>query len=201
MTDHQFIACLCPACRTRRHGLVDLNCPVCHGTGALELGPAALRHHEPAVIAAAVAVIIEAAAREAEQHLGAELRDLALRRAGEQCRVAGLLWPPPVESPAPIPAGTDLTTLGISAPAPYDSAVIESAPFDYEPTDRPNQRGAPLLSASGHASHTARIVDPADGERPTTAVVYERHAQQRKAQTLAAAARRVANTREKSKRR
>ena len=109
---------VCRACAVRTAGIVDPDCPVCEGIGSLIISPAILRDQTPEVAGRAVNVALEAYAREAEETLDLGLDPAAvIRSAVSNLRLAGLLFPPPLEIPTDPPSSP--------SPAPQDPAVIE----------------------------------------------------------------------------
>ena len=176
---------VCRACAVRTSGIVDPECPVCEGMGALVLSPAILRDQEPEIAGRAVNVALEAYAREAEETLDLGLDPAAvIRSAVANLRAAGLLFPPPLDAPEAAPKPP--------TPAPQDPAVIEAPLFEYDQDDRPGARGRPLMSESGHPSHLARLCDPADGGIDQKDRITRNRNLDRKARSVAAGAREAA---------
>jgi len=194
---------LCPACTTRTQQVVDPGCLVCQGTGHLVLGPAALSVYEAVVVAEAVAIALEAAAREADMALSlSDNRTGPVLAALEELAAGGII----THTPAPHPAATvtnitpapsrrrhprpltkgeqlcfDFTGLW---PEPQDRRVITAANHVYTEHDRPHARGLPTLSAAGHPSHLARITDPAEPGTNTRQEARDRHTNHQHAQAL-----------------
>lgn len=178
---------VCRACAVRTAGIVDPDCPVCEGIGSLILSPAILRDQTPEVAGRAVNVALEAYAREAEETLDLGLDPAAvIRSAVSNLRLAGLLFPPPLELPADPPSSP--------SPAPQDPAVIEAPLFEYASEDRPGARGRPLMSEAGHPSHLARLCDPADGGVDQKDRLVRNANLDRKARSVAEGAREAAKT-------
>jgi hypothetical protein len=172
---------VCPACSTRSHQLIDPECVLCTGTGHIVLGAAALSIHDAVVAAEAVGIALEAAAREADTTLTlTDDRVTPILDTLAMLALAGIIdHTPPVtatavvvditaararrRAPRPLTAGEqlafDFTGLW---PEPQDRRVITARPHVYTEHDRPHARGLPTLSANGHPSHLARILDPAE---------------------------------------
>lgn len=82
----------CPACSRRYAGLIDPDCVICAGVGALTLGAAGLHKNDPAVAARAVEIYLEVTARHALKSLPiGEPRMEALSAAVAELKHAGLL--------------------------------------------------------------------------------------------------------------
>lgn len=192
----------CPACSKRHSQLISSNCPVCKGFGTVTLGAAALSLHEPATVATAVEIAIEAVARQIDTNLTlSDDRHAPLREAMVMLTDAGIVDH----------AGTRKTShrtrhlrlvvddsIAVDAAATYvptvthRDAVLALAPaYDYSPEERPNARGLPIMSAAGHPSHTARIADPMTPGNDTAATHRTRQLQARAAGILVEAAPKV----------
>lgn len=63
---------------------------------------------------------------------------------------------------------------GRDLPVAFDHVVALAQPYSYLSGARPNSRGTPVLSASGHPSSLARVVDPADELGDTSVVIRTR---------------------------
>lgn len=199
---------LCPACTARRNTLVDPECVICEGTGILPLGEAALSIYSPDVVAEAVHLALEAAAREADQQLTlSDDRDAPLRHAVVLLHDAGIIGrqehtAPPVP-PAPRPkrirprkrdtAGQyviEVTPSELAQQAvqtellPLDISLCGAPLYTYTEHERPNARGLPVLSANGHPSHLARLADPTEAGSDTRAECRMRRADHRHAVAL-----------------
>ena len=192
---------LCPACVHRRARLVAPDCPVCDGHGVLHLGRA-VHVAGPVEAAHAVAIVLEATARDVETvyPMDREAADWAavseIRAAMDDMRAAGLIRGTTTgttaaggNGPALAQSVTPVTIL------PSDWTLPEAAAYAYQVGERPGARGMPVLSADGHPSHLARVLDPADPETPTGEAVHAATAERRGAAVLAAAAQQVAATR------
>lgn len=192
----------CPACAKRHSQLISSNCPVCNGYGTITLGQAALSLHEPATVATAVEIAVEAVARQVDTTMTlSDDRHAPLRAAITMLTDAGIVEHPGARKTAHKPRHLHLVvdnTTAVEAAATYVptvtplDAVLTLAPaHQYDEHDRPNARGLPILSAAGHPSHTARIVDPMTPGNDTAETFRERRAQQRSAQILVEAAPKV----------
>lgn len=186
----------CPACTKRHAQLIDPKCPVCLGAGVLRLGPAAVALHEPEIVSQAVAIALEAEARDIDFKLTySDDRMTPLRNTVKQLIDAGILMHgirlpqvTPVEkiakSKTPSELAARLTDVII---VDVDAKLIDAPSYTYQPGERPNARGLPLLSAAGHPSHLARIADPAEPGEETSERVMRRTIEQRRARVLAEA--------------
>lgn len=196
---------ICPACQHRHAQLVDPDCPVCDGSGVIRLGSGALSIYDPATVATAAAIALEASARAADQSL--TLTDDRVRPVRESVNMliaAGVLAGPPRAPRPPRVRPRRRNTNGRYAPETtptalarqcvqatildIDAILIAAPHFLYEETDRPNARGLPLLAASGHPSHLARITDPETPGADTYLTVRKRHREEIDARVLVAAA-------------
>lgn len=160
------------------------------------MGPAAIALHEPEVVSQAIAIALEAEARDIDFKLTySDDRLTPLRNTVKQLIDAGILMHgiklpsvKPVEkikqSKTPSELAARLTDVII---VDVDEKLVEAPSYTYQPGERPNARGLPLLSAAGHPSHLARITDPAEPGEETSDVVMRRSAQQRQARILVSA--------------
>ncbi|ALF01276.1 hypothetical protein FDH47_gp65 [Arthrobacter phage Brent] len=182
----------CPACIKRYAQLIDPACPVCLGAGVLRLGPAALALHEPAVVSQAVAIALEAEARDIDLKLTlSDDRTTPLRNTVKQLIDAGILaygikiptavHKPVDKSETPEELAARLTEVII---VDVDAKLINAPTYEYRADERPNARGLPLLSANGHPSHLARVADPAEPGESTAERVVSRGVQARRARVL-----------------
>lgn len=192
----------CPACSKRHAQLVSSNCPVCGGYGTVTLGAAALSLHEPATVALAVEISIEAVARQVDQSMTlSDDRSGPIRDAITLLTDAGVIEH----------AGTRRTThkvrhlrlvtddtVAVDAAAefvptvrPVDAILALAPAYEYADHERPNARGLPVMSAAGHPSHTARITDPMTPGNDTAATARQRRQQARSAAILVEAAPKV----------
>jgi hypothetical protein len=197
----------CPACSRRYAGLIDPDCVVCWGVGVVGLGPAALHRCEPAVVARAIELHLEAASRAAAEDLPlGDARREALAAAVDELRVAGVIADPlahgaPANSRPDAPEGaarrvTDseasrLAYLVGARPRPCDPANLDAEAIEYGLDDRPLARSLPVVSAGGAPSFLAKAADPADPLGDTRRQVYARNATDRRATVIAAAVARV----------
>lgn len=162
----------CPACARRYAGLIDPDCPICQGTGALSLGAAALAQTTPPAAARAVELFLEASARRARATLPLAALRPALEAAVDEARHAGLLADrfetgPPAHARISDQAGSvdELDALRTARRAgaevdDRDRAALHpraTAPLHLA---RPNPAAVPVLSANGHRSQLARTADP-----------------------------------------
>jgi hypothetical protein len=192
----------CPACSKRHAQLVNVNCPVCKGFGTVTLGAAALSLHEPATVATAVEIAIEAAARTIDNTLTlSDDRHAPLRNVMTMLCDSGIVDHPGTRKTAHKPRHLRLVTddtAAVEAAASYiptvtpRDAVLALAPaYVYAEHERPNARGLPILSAAGHPSHMARITDPMTPGNDTAETGRQRRQQARSATILVAAAPKV----------
>jgi hypothetical protein len=192
----------CPACSKRHAQLVNVNCPVCKGFGTVTLGAAALSLHEPATVATAVEIAIEAVARQVDTNLTlSDDRHAPLREAMVMLTDAGIIDHAGTRKTAHRTRHLRLVTddtVAVEAAAAYvptvthRDAVLALAPaYEYEAHERPNARGLPIMSAAGHPSHTARITDPMTPGNDTAATHRQRQQQARAAGILVEAAPKV----------
>lgn len=184
---------LCPACAIRRGQLIAPDCPICHGQGLLTLGPAALSICAPEIVAVAVTLAVESAARETDQKSTlSDDRVLPLSKVVELLERAGLLASKrsPTHSFHATPGSPETMAYSVTGiePIKLDQILSEAPAFRYRETDRPNARGLPVLSAEGFPSHLARIVDPAPAGAETRDAVRARNTREVKARVLLAAA-------------
>lgn len=198
----------CPACAMRYAGLVDPGCPVCEGVGVLGLHPVALapvglKPTDAAVVARAVELYLEAAAREAAGQLPlGDPRTEALAEAADRLRKARIVGPPlgvPDRDMAWIPL--DPETRAVDAEAqktahlmgqpnkPQDVANLDADPVLYSPEDRPRALGLlPERSQNGYQSQLAKAADPVDALGPDTlTLAFERQNRDHGAQVIASA--------------
>lgn len=210
----------CPACARRYAGLVDPDCVVCDGVGVLALHPVALHRSDPAVIARAVELYLEAGARQAATGdepatYGLE-RTNALAAAVDQLRLARVIDNPPgvpTSGPSYVPEGVERRAYDSDAfraaahlgviPRGVDAANLDAAPVVYDADARPRATGLlPQVSAAGHQGFLARAADPTDALGPDTrAEVYARQATDRAAHAVAAAVDPAASLRARQTRR
>jgi hypothetical protein len=195
---------VCPACARRTSELVEPSCPVCRGAGVITLHPAAVEVYGPEAASEAVLVALEASARMLDtpgmKHAD-KTKELAKRVL---TLAAGRLIDCPPELPfrrgATIlpedPTPEDIAAYhGDDLPEDFDHVVALGIRYEYESTDRPLSRGKPVLSASGHPSSLARLVDPVDEYRDTGDIVRERRLRSFQAITMATAAKHVGRRR------
>lgn len=193
---------ICPACVRRYAHLINPDCAVCGGAGRLQLGAAALADNEPAVVARAIAIALEAEARDIELKIDHGDDKLVPLRG-----TMGLLYDSGIlgRTSSPVkftrrPTAAKLAAQLTEVPVlPVDETLIEAKPHQYGRNDRPNARGLPLLSASGHPSHLARITDPAEVGGNTARTVMTREVEGRAAVRLAAAAPQAIKMRKRKK--
>lgn len=201
----------CPACSKRYAQLVTPDCPVCEGVGVLGLHPVALapvglKPTDPAVIARAVELYLEGAARAAADKIppgdGAGRRQ-ALADAAERLRAARIVSPPvgvPERDSHWVPQYPEekATTDGSAAKTahllgehtgPTDTARLDAAPRLPGPDDRPRAMGQlPDTSMEGYPSHLAQAADPIDPLGPDhRALAFQRQNRDRRARVIAEA--------------
>jgi hypothetical protein len=198
---------ICPVCANRQDGLIDAECLICQGRGFLILGSGALALYPPGAVAEAIVLALEAVARKTDL-----TRNLSQNRRGPILEVLGTLYDAGILAPSETPAPprpvskrprkrdltgqfvseqtpTDLAQTYVQEPlVPLDSALTHAPCHTYREDDRPNARGLPVLSAGGHPSHLARLVDPAEPGASTRADHMRRQAQHRAATVLVQAA-------------
>lgn len=157
--------------------LIDLDCPICAGTGVLHLGRPALSIHHPDVVADAIELALEASAR-ASMTAKPATAQAALRDRVEALRTAGLLARPGQTTPAVAaptvarPRGfldrhTQARQLADTVPgastAAGDRAHLDAPPIDWSPYERPLDTGSiPGFSCGGYICAIARATDPYD---------------------------------------
>jgi len=192
---------LCPACSQREARLIDPHCLICDGTGIMWLGDPALTLYPAAVVAEAVDITLEAAARLGDtggtlsddrlNHVRAAL--LALRDAGvldPECTTLTHATAPMTRAKC---SAVELAEGVLQEPIlPLDSVLARAAPYEYSEDDRPGQRGLPVLSQNGHPSHLARLCDPRDPYMDTPADVRRRRRKNRQGTVLAEAVKHMA---------
>lgn len=172
--------------------------------------------YTPEVVAEAVALALEAVAREADLQLTlSDDRQAPLRVVLVRLLDAGILAPHDApQAPRPprmrtLPRKRDaagqyaieVTPSELAQQAvqtellPLD-AVLSAAPcYTYTEHERPNARGLPVLSANGHPSHLARIADPMEPGSDTRAECRARHAESQHAAALVEASAEAARRR------
>lgn len=181
-------AMLCPACATRRARLTAPHCPVCGGDGTLPLNPTALEEFGAETVAHAVTISLEATARAVDHYsIDPDTRVEALAGCIVELTRRGLLsrgyTPHFPHARTPQQIALEVTGEPI---LPADQILPTASPYRYTEDERPYARGLPLLSADGHPSHLARVVDPADPLGPGTRhEVTARLHQEREAATIA----------------
>lgn len=192
---------VCPACARRSSELVEPSCPVCRGAGIITLHPAAVEVYGAEAASEAVLVALEASARMLDtpglSH-AEKTRELAERVL---TLAAGRLIDCPPELPyrrgtaqhlPTEPTPEDIAAFhGDDLPEDFDHVVANGIRYEYDTTDRPLSRGKPVLSASGHPSSLARLIDPADEYRDTGDVIRERRQRTFQAISIATAAKHV----------
>lgn len=177
----------CPACARRYAGLVDPECPICHGLGVLTLGAGALHHYDPPAVARSVELYLEHAAQHARATLPLAGWRFTLEAAADQLRHAGILAAhsddagTPAHDPRPAdPAAAPVVELDAHRATrqlthtPVTAAVLNglAAPplTTLTPDVRPRE-APPTASANGHRSSIAVIADPIDPLGPDTAAL------------------------------
>lgn len=193
----------CPACARRYAALVSPDCPICHGIGVLNLGPAALHHHAPAPVSRAIELYLEATARRTRHELPLGQHTDALAAAVDDLRLAGIIATPSdgTGTPARTPIPTDATSARVAELDAYRVAKALGTPVTTPTVNalaappvpdlaqvRPRNGHPPQGSANGHRSALATIADPLDPLGPDTATVHaDRYADTHTARVLAAA--------------
>lgn len=175
--------------------------------------------YTPEVVSKAVNLGLEAAARIADM-TGTLSDDRAkhVKSAIDKMRAAGLLstqdttvvplewWQKPKPGRkrekngryAPLRDPSELAQQVIQEPlVPLDSVLSEAAPYEYQPHERPNARGLPVLSENGYPDHLARITDPQETGRETRLWLLEQARNERRAEVLHQAAEQAVKIREK----
>jgi hypothetical protein len=194
----------CPACSRRYAGLIAPDCPICQGLGVLTLGAAALHHFEPAAIARAIELYLEAKARQSRHELPLGSHRQALEAHVDELRVAGVLATTadgaghPARNPVPPDASSarvaelDAYRATRSLGATPDTAVLNAlnalnAPELPLDRARPRDGRPPQASATGHPSAIATIADPIDPLGPNTGeIAIQRDAHTHRARVIAA---------------
>lgn len=189
---------VCPACQRRWAGLVADDCPICAGTGTLDLGRAAVQTKSAEAASLAAELILETTARQdlaatSTQH--APPIDVARRHlteAVDKMRRAGLLARTPEPSPTTVrgPFNRDQAerrALAISGAARSDLYLLHRPALELQPDDRPLAAGGiPGFSAAGYVAHHVRVADPRYPFGPSTRDVWTgRYATHRAAKALA----------------
>ena len=162
----------------------------------MELGPAALANNEPVVVSAAIAIALEAEARDIDLKLTrSDDRISPLRHTIRALQEAGVLgftgitYPPLVHKP--VDKSDDAEQLARQLTeviiVDVDAKLIDAPHCEYDIDDRPNAHGLPPLSANNHPSHLARVTDPAEIGENTAERVMTRAAQARRARVLVSA--------------
>ena len=193
----------CPACARRYAGLVAPDCPVCRGLGVLSLGAPALHTYNPAPVARAVELYLEATAQRTRAELPLGQHREALEAAVDELRLAGVLastadaaghpahHPQPVDATSARVAELDayraVRSLG-ETPGPRVVNALR-APRVADLTEaRPRDGRIPTASVTGDRSATATIADPIDPLGPDTAqLTAQRVAHDHRARVIAAA--------------
>lgn len=191
----------CPACSRRYAGLIAPDCPVCQGLGVLTLGAGALHHFEPAAVARAVELYLEAKARQSRQELPLGQHRQALEAHVDELRVAGVLAStadagghparptPPVDASSARVAELDAYRATRQLGASPDPAVLNALTAPELPLElaRPRDGRPPQASATGHPSAIATIADPIDPLGPNTGdLELERDTRTHRARVIAA---------------
>ncbi len=209
---------ICPACCTRYAQLVAPDCVICAGSGIIRLGAGALALYEPDVVSLAAGIALESAARAADQSMNLTAdRRKPVRATVNTLVDAGIIARPTPTKPRPPRVRPQNRTTGgrfatETTPSELarscvqtsildlDAVLITAAPYRYQPSDRPNARGLPLLSANGHPSHLARIADPETPGNDTCTTIQKRTTDAGVAKLLIAAAPEAAAIRRQRKR-
>lgn len=200
---------LCPACTTRRNTLVDPECIICEGSGFIVLGDAALSIYSPDVVAEAVHLALEAAARDADRQLSlSDDRTAPVRVVLVRLRDAGIITEHH-QPTAPTPLRPRVRKRKRNAAGQYaieatpselaqqfvqgellplDAALAAAPCYEYAEHERPNARGLPVLSANGHPSSLSRVADPMEPGSDTRAECRSRYADHQHALALVTAA-------------
>lgn len=191
----------CPACSRRYAGLIAPDCPVCQGLGVLTLGAAALHHFEPAAVARAVELYLEAKARQSRQELPLGQHRQALEAHVDELRVAGVLATigDTAGHPARTPVPQDASSARVAELDAYratkalgarpDTAVLNALAAPELPLElaRPRDGRPPQASATGHPSAIATIADPIDPLGPDSGELeLTRDARTHRARVIAA---------------
>lgn len=191
----------CPACSRRYAGLIAPDCPVCQGLGVLTLGAAALHHYEPAAVARAVELYLEAKARQTRHELPLGQHRQALEASVDELRVAGVLASTadaagrPARDPVPQDAASarvaelDAYRATKALGARPDTAVLNALAAPELPLElaRPRDGRPPQASATGHPSALATIADPIDPLGPDSGeLALERDSRTHRARVIAA---------------
>ncbi len=166
--------------------LVEPDCPICAGAGVLELGRPALSIHHPDVVADAIELALEAAAR-ASMTATPATAQAALRDRVAALRTAGLIaktgtpTAPATGAPPGRPSGfldchTQARQLADTLPgaetAAGDRAHLDAPPIDWTPYERPlDVGGIPGFSCGGYICAIARATDPYDPLQTDTRII------------------------------
>lgn len=173
----------CPACQRRYAGLVNPECPLCHGTGTLTIGPAALATIGPEPAARAIELHYERVATQAASTYppAHPAHAQLLEQATQDLTHRGLLADPLIttshvgevtdaaprhdrtHNPAARAAATQqaLRYLGWNNPPASTAAATRLDTAPNLPTGRPHDRGQlPQVSANGSPANLARATNP-----------------------------------------
>ena len=204
---------VCPACARRAAEIVTLDCPVCAGDGVLHLHPAAVDLYSVPVVAEAVRIALEAAARTIDDGtlLSFPQADLLADKVSDLVTGRLIYFPEPASAQAPVlapvvplrrsrrklqPAPDQPILTAFLEPVdlaaelggtPLDAVLINAEPIQYGIDDKPLMRGLPVVSANGHPSSLARICDPVDQLVSTRSVVTSNQTVARQANVLVTA--------------
>lgn len=191
---------LCPACIHRENGVIETTCIVCDGVGIIYLGDPALTIYPTEVVAEAVAITLEAAARLGDTETSLtddrlkpvraallELRDAGILDAETTTLTRAMASKAGAEHPAKALAAEVLQEPILT----IDTVLPTADCHEYDLGDRPGARGLPVVSRNGHPSSLARLTDPADPMADTAATVRQRRRKRREGHDLAEAVRQV----------
>lgn len=184
----------CPLCTVRAAAVVSPDCSVCAGHGYLILGSRGLREYDAETVSTAVHLALEQTARVVDRRADARAVDPrpAIAHTLGQLTRGGLLAPP--KAPAPAPDVQPGTTSGSPAalthrvtghrPDHTDQLMIRAHPYPYRFTDRPGNRGLPLLSANFFPGSLPRVGNPQHFDTTTLAQLTDRHKRRYHARAL-----------------
>lgn len=184
----------CPLCTVRPAAVISPDCPVCDGHGYLTLGSRGLREYDAETVSTAVHLALEQTARVIDRRAdarGIDPRPALTKTLGQLAR-GGLITPPKATAPAPdvqpgkttgSPAALVHRATG-HRPDHTDQLMIRAYPYRYRFTDRPGNRGLPLLSENFYPGSLPRVGNPQHFDTTTLTQLTDRHKRRYHARSL-----------------